>query len=509
MRQAEARAFRRESSYSYMRRAGKAVADLVEQRFAQKATRPLRVVVACGKGNNGGDGYIAAQKLATRGFDVRVLALGENNESRTPDARRANEHCGLKRIGLEELDAFLERERRENILLIDAMVGIGLTSPLRGMALEVAELFNRARRQGGSVLAVDLPSGLYSDRPCVEQGGVVEADLTLCFFRKKAAHVLLPSRVFCGEILCDDIGFLEEDCPDSGVVENAPALFSEAVFCKPLDAQTHKHRRGSVVVVRSRMGGAARLAAEGATRSGVGLVRLFSDAAESYEYSPLSGLPASVIEEDGDWQQVVRGVVQQASDEQREKMVFAYGFGAPMSEQTLGVVRKLTGLGLGLVLDAGALRSMGGGDALSVFASFKSPVVLLPHGGEFRALFSCDQGLLGEEDPLERARRAARLSRAVVVVKGGDTIVAAPDGRLSVLTESSPCLATAGSGDVLAGFVAGLLAVGGDAFLAASAAVWLHGRAGMALEKTWGRGMRADDLAGAMAAAFARGLSCD
>ena len=262
MRQAEARAFRNTPSFTLMRRAGEAVARLVEQRFAQTS----RIIVACGSGNNGGDGYIAAQKLATRGFSVLVLPLGK---SRSLDAARACERCGLPRIGIDELDACIEQAAaEEKIVLIDAMVGIGLTRPLRGTARSVAMRFAQARRDGSAVvLAVDLPSGLFSDSPCVEDG-VVVADLTLCFFRKKSAHVLLPSRALCGEIVCEDIG-MEEDGSETDIVENEPALFAHAAFCQPLDLQTHKHRRGEVIVVRSQMAGAAVLAAEAATRSGV------------------------------------------------------------------------------------------------------------------------------------------------------------------------------------------------------------------------------------------------
>ena len=501
MRQAEARAFRSTSSFTFMRRAGEAVARLVERRFA----KTTQVVVACGRGNNGGDGYIAAQKLATKGFSVLVLGLGE---SRGLDAVRACKLCLLTRIGIDELDACIEGAAAgEKILLIDAMVGIGLTRPLEGMEQSVARRFAKAHGDGSAaVLAVDLPSGLFSDSPCVEEGGVVAADLTLCFFRKKPAHVLLPSRALCGEIVCEDIGFNEEDCPNTDIFENEPALFAHAAFCQPLPLQTHKHRRGSVVVVRSQMAGAAALAVEGATRSGVGLVRLLND--QTTPLPPvLSGLPASVIEDGRSLQEAILDAVQG----RRERTAFAYGFGAPPSEQTLSVVRALTASRCRLVLDAGALRAMGrfGSGSPDIFSSLQSPVVLTPHDDEFRDLFACDQALLDEANPFVRARLAARLAGAVVVVKGGDTLVASPDGRLSVLVESSPCLATAGSGDVLAGFIAGFLAEEEDAFLAASAAVWLHAQAGRELERTHARTLRADDLPRAMAERFARLLLCE
>ncbi len=501
MRQAEERAFRRASSFTFMRRAGEAVAHFVLQRFAKTS----RIVVACGSGNNGGDGYIAAQKLATRGFDVLVLALGK---SRSMDAARACKHCWLPRIGLEELDACIEKALQgEKVVLIDAMFGIGLTRPLQGMARSVATRFLKARRGGAVVLAVDLPSGLFADASCVEEGGVVVADVTLCFFRKKAAHVLLPSRALCGEIVCEDIGFKQEDCSDVDTFENEPALFAQAAFCKPLDLQTHKHRRGSVVVVRSQMAGAARLVAEGATRSGAGLVRLLSDATEAAPPLSIAGLPASVIEDGRGGQQTLQQTLRETAQGRRESTAFAYGFGAPPDEQTLNVVRVLASSGCRLVLDAGALRAMGEGGAREIFSSFQAPVVLTPHAGEFRALFAFDRALLAESSPFVRARRAAQMAGAVVVVKGGDTLVASPDGRLSVLVESSPCLATAGSGDVLAGVIAGFLAEEGDAFLAASAAVWLHAQAGQEMEEVYGRAVRADDLPSAIGERFARLLS--
>jgi hydroxyethylthiazole kinase-like uncharacterized protein yjeF len=442
-----------------MERAGRAVAEEVVRRYA---ARP--VLVLCGPGNNGGDGFVAARYLRRWGWPVRLVLLGDRNTLKGDAAVMASRWDG-------------EVEQEINLtgarLIIDALFGAGLS---KAFPQHLAEAVNAA---GVPVVAVDVPSGLdgLTGRP---RGAAVRADVTVTFFRRKPGHVLMAGRMSCGEVVVADIGIpesvLEEIRPSAAINENVPA--------PDHGPDVHKYGRGHAVVVSGGplSTGASRLAAVAALRSGAGLVTVSgSPEALAVHAAQLSAVMLS----DADLAALL-------SD--RRKNAVCIGPAAGVGEETRGMVDTVLMSGAAVVLDADALTSFAeAGEAERLFRLIGMvpgrPVVMTPHAGEFARLFN---GLLDEDESrLEVARQAAALSGAVVVLKGADSVIAAPDGRARINVNAPASLATAGSGDVLAGIVTGLLAQGLDAFGAASAGVWRHGDAA---SRHGARGLTAETL---------------
>jgi hydroxyethylthiazole kinase-like uncharacterized protein yjeF len=449
------------SSLALMENAGRAVAEEILRRFA---ARP--VLVLCGPGNNGGDGFVVARHLKRWGWPVRLALLGEPSGLRGDAAAMAAQWDGAV-----EQEIAIGGAR----LIVDALFGAGLSKPF---SAELAAAINGA---GMPVVAVDVPSGLdgLTGRP---RGAAVKADVTVTFFRRKPGHVLLPGRMLCGEVVVAGIGIAE-----SVLQEISPkACINEEIRVPAASPTGHKYGRGHAVVVSGGplATGAARLAAEAALRSGAGLVTLSgSREALAVHAAQLSAVMLS----DAD-------IAVLLSD--RRKNAVCIGPAAGLGAATRDMVDAVLMSGAATVLDADALTSFAeAGEAERLFRLIGlvpgRPVVMTPHGGEFWRLFN---GLVGEDDSkLEVARRAAALSGAVVVLKGADTVIAAPDGRARINVNAPPSLATAGSGDVLAGIVTGLLAQGLDGFAAAAAAVWRHGDAA---SRHGARGLTAETLLG-------------
>jgi NAD(P)H-hydrate epimerase len=449
-----------------MDRAGRAVAEAVRVR-----TRPGPVLILCGPGNNGGDGFVAARHLAEAGWPVRLALLGD----RTRLKGDAAHHAALWTGPVETLtDAALPGLIEGVAVAVDALFGAGLARPLGGAARAAVEAVNAS---GVPVAAVDVPSGLSGDTGEALGGLAARAAVTVTFFRKKPGHLLLPGRVLCGEVTVADIGIpdgvLGEIAPKTA--ENGPGLWAASVPRRRLDS--HKYDFGHALVVGgAAMTGAGRLAARAALRVGAGLVTV-ACTRETLPVYALSG--ASVItapiDEEGAFERLI-------ADERKNAVLLGPGNG--VGEETANRVLAVLGARRAAVLDADAISSFEGrGEAL--FGAVGAPCVLTPHEGEFRRLFPDLEG-----DKLARARAAAQRSRAVVLLKGADTVVADPDGRAAINANAPPALATAGTGDVLAGLAVGLLAQGMAPFEAACAAAWLHGEAGAAL----GTGLIAEDL---------------
>ena len=454
-----------------MENAGRAVADTV---LARAPSGPILVVA--GPGNNGGDGFVAARLLAERGREVRLMLMGERDRLKG-DAALAAGRWGRP---IEPADP---AKLGTPALIVDALFGAGLDRPVEGSARAVIEAINRS---GGPVVAVDLPSGINGASGAV-MGTAVRATETVTFFRRKPGHLLLPGREHCGPVKVADIGMSSAVLGEIGprAFANEPPLWTAAF---PHAAPGgHKYDRGHAVVVSGELPttGAAKLAARGALRIGAGLVTIAS---------PNSAVVAHAAESAAVMVRDVEGAAALAAflaDRRRNAVVVGPGggVGGAMRDQ----VGAALGAGAAVVLDADALTSFAGeGDALG--ALIKSvrgrPVVLTPHEGEFHRLFI---GLDQEShlhSKLEKTRAAARSSAAIVVLKGADTVVADPAGRAAIAANAPANLATAGSGDVLAGMIAGLLAQGMPAFEAAAAAVWLHGEAA----KAFGPGLIAEDL---------------
>lgn len=439
-----------------MERAGTAVADAVCARFR---TQP--VIVACGPGNNGGDGYVVARVLKARGWPVRVQALAD---PATDDARAA-------RASWEGPVELLEGELG-GALVVDALFGAGLARPLDGAAAAAAKKMAEASDR---VVAVDIPSGVPGDsgKPA---GPCVSARLTVTFHAKKPAHVLEPGRSRCGEIVVADIGL---GATTARLFENGPELWLPR-FPWP-EAASHKHARGRLIVVSGEAWstGAARLAARGGLRIGAGLVTIFSppDALGS-NAAHLEAVMLRPFETDLELEQ---GAAQVDAA--------VIGPAAGVSETTLLNVLALARTGAALVLDADAITVFRE-DPEELFSVLDRDDVLTPHPGEFDRLFP---GLLtASPERISAARKAAERAGAVVLLKGSDTVIAAPDGRAAVNVNGSPWLATAGSGDVLAGFIGGLVAQGMESFEAACAGAWIHAECA----DLHGPGLISEDLPG-------------
>ena len=418
-----------------MEAAGRAVARAA-RRFG-----PCRTLVLCGPGNNGGDGYVAARLLADQGWPVAVAALAP------PRAGSPAEAAARRWRGPNVLLSATEVGRVT--LVVDALFGAGLTRPLPD---EAADALAGAR----CVLAVDVPSGL--DGATGQALGRVRAtDLTVTFFRRKPGHLLLPGRDLCGEMLLADIGL-----PGSVLDEiqvrawrNGPAQWR----LPHLDRESHKYTRGHATVLGGpAMTGAARLAASAARGVGAGLVTIAAprdegSAGDIYRAS----VEAGVIVSDAPLDELLH-------DDRRRAWVCGPGLGP---ERACAELPKLVAAGRQVVADADALGAHAGDPE-----ALRGCAVLTPHAGEFAKLF----GPIGN-DRLAAVRAAAKRVGAVVLLKGADTCVADPGGRVLVNDSAPPWLATAGAGDVLAGIVAGLLAQGMEPWAAAGAAAWLHGRA--------------------------------
>lgn len=459
-----------EASYDLMRRAGAAVARVALRRL--EPGRP--VAVLCGPGNNGGDGFVAAACLAGHGADVRVVLCGTRAQLTGDAARAAAAWHGSV---FSPADAALDRET----LIIDALFGAGLSRPLSG---EAAMLVESANASGAPIVAVDVPSGLDGDSGAAA-GPVIRACETVTFFRAKPGHWLYPGRDLCGRLTVADIGIpaaaLDAIRPQTRL---ATRRLAQARITVP-STTGHKYLRGHVIVVSGGIEGigAARLAARAALRGGAGLVTL-AVPGEALAAHAAGGPDALMVRRIDD----AAGLTRLLSDPRIRAVVLGPALG--VAAATRALVHAALSSSAAVALDADALTSFAGHVAHlhQAITARQAPTVLTPHEGEFGRLF-VDLGPPGASK-LDRARRAAAAIGAIVLLKGPDTVVAAPDGQAFINTKGTPWLATAGSGDVLAGVVAGLLGQGVPALEATAAAAWLHGAAG----RSAGPGLIADDL---------------
>jgi NAD(P)H-hydrate epimerase len=449
-----------------MENAGRAIAETVRARH-----EPCPVVVLCGPGNNGGDGFVAARHLAAAGWSVRLALLGARDRL----SGDAAHHAGFWDGAVEALDESAVPGLLGGAgLVIDALFGAGLSRPLEGAARAAVEAVNADRLP---VAAVDVPSGVSGDSGALVGEVAVRAALTVTFSRKKPGHLLLPGRLLCGEVVVADIGIPETVL--TGIApqtfENRPALWSARYPWRRPDS--HKYHFGHALILGGAVvTGAGRLAARAALRVGAGLVTV----ACTRETLPIYALSApsvitAPVETEADYQALLAD---------RRKNAVLLGPGNGVGAQTRGRALAALGTGKAVVLDADALTSFEARPS-GLFEAIEGDCVLTPHEGEFGRLFADRDG-----DKLARARAAAALSGAVVLLKGADSVIAAPDGRAAINANAPPELATAGTGDVLAGLIVGLLAQGMTSFDAACAAAWLHGETGAAL----GPGLIAEDL---------------
>lgn len=404
------------------------------------------VLVLCGPGNNGGDGYVAARQMRALGLDVRLAALGP---PMTDVAQRAAAGWSGAIDSLDKVEAAP--------VVLDCLFGTGLSRPLDA---NCAAALNRLRAAARFMVAADLPSGVGTDDGAPL--GAVPVDLTMALGALKPAHLLHPAAALCGHIRVADIG-LSADSPVH--VLPRPQL-------RPPGPQDHKFSRGMVTVLSGEMPGAALLCASAAARSGAGYTVLAGG-------SRGSGGPLSLVH---------RALDAALADRRAAALVIGPGLGRGPDAQAL--LNRVCAGSLPLVVDADALHLV----SLPAVQVRSAPTVLTPHAGEFAALFGARTG-----SKIDQTRSVAQDSKSIVIFKGADTVIATPDGQAWIAANSPAWLATAGTGDVLAGIVGALLAQGLEASRAAQAAVWIHGRAAALA----GPGLIADDLLPQLAPAMA------
>ncbi|RWX78223.1 NAD(P)H-hydrate dehydratase [Neorhizobium lilium] len=455
-------------SFDLMLRAGQAVAAAALKYFPEA----LRFSVLCGPGNNGGDGYVAAQALLHAGASVAIFALGGQ-----PQSTDALEAYHRLEVEVKPLDSY---QPRAGDVVVDALFGAGLT---RDVPEIVAKVIRAVREAGTPVLAVDLPSGLCGRRG-ISLGEAFQAVRTITFMTRKPGHLLLPGRSLCGDIEVVDIGIPDRIVRSVAgkLSENNPSLWLDHL--PRSDAAAHKYRRGHLAVFSGPAAktGAARLSAMAGLRRGAGLVTLASPADAM---AVNAGSVTAVMLHEVETLEDLQAWLQTAK---LASFVLGPGFGVGQMARDFATALK----DRPLVLDADGITSFreDPSELFEAFASGDTHLVLTPHEGEFGRLFPD----LADDEALskpEKAVKAAERAHAAIVYKGADTVIAAPDGCAYINTNAPPWLATAGSGDVLAGMIGALLAQGMTAFEAAAAGVYLHGEAA----KAAGEGMTAEDLA--------------
>jgi hydroxyethylthiazole kinase-like uncharacterized protein yjeF len=414
-----------------MEAAGRAVARAIQRHIGR-----ARVLVLAGPGNNGGDGYVAARLLQQDGWPVRLAALAP--------PRPGSDAAGAARNWTGPTVPFTPEEAARTDIVVDAVFGAGLARPVAPL---VADTLQAARR----IVAIDVPSGL-DGATGMPLGYAPQAELTVTFFRLKPGHLLLPGRALCGRIELADIGIpaavLDSIAPSS--FANLPTLWR----LPTLATDAHKYTRGHVTVIGGAdMTGAARLAASAARRAGAGMVTI---AARGSAAVYRAGEPGILVTE---------SPIQDLLDDPRRKVwICGPGLGADHARAVFPA------------LVAASRTVVGDADLFSAFANqpdaLQGAAVLTPHAGEFARVFGAPT-----TDRLSAAREAAACTNAVILLKGPDTLIASPDGKAAINLSAPPFLATAGAGDVLAGLIGGLLAQGMQAWDAAAAAAYLHGRA--------------------------------
>lgn len=505
------------SGIELMARAGQAVAAAIVARWPM----PGKVLVMCGPGNNGGDGHVVAKALRQAGWSVRLISTVPLARLRGDALHHAHQWLALDGApSLEILDLAdgaggsadaMPQWVSDAALVVDALFGAGLSRPL---APVLTRWLHGVAKRGVPIVAVDVPSGVHGDTGT--DMGAVPVQLTVTFFRKKLAHVLMPGRLLCGELVVADIG-IDAKVLDTLVTsdkplaqENAPSLWRAQ--WPALASGGHKYQRGHAVVFGgARMVGAARLAARASARVGAGLVTLAVPESvwPVYAAQTLSAMVHPLA--DADMGALTRAWAMQLDAWRWHVLLLGPGAALGLQGNAQAVLRQLVSSALSqakrrpVVLDADALTAFEQHPAtlFEAIVQSGSPVVLTPHAGEFDRLFGpADAGV----SKLDRTREAAKRCGAVVLFKGADTVIAAPDGRAVVNMNAPPWLATAGSGDVLAGLIAGLLAQGMPAMEAACAGAWVHG----ACAHAFGPGLLAEDLPemlpGVLAQCFDRAL---
>lgn len=456
--------------FTLMQRAGGAAAAFIAQCAALGPS-----LVLCGPGNNGGDGFIIAELLRRNGWPVHVAMI-------TPPDQLSGDAAKARDLYHGEIVNFIPSILDGMTLIVDALFGVGLNRPLGRAFVTAIEAINASAIP---VIAVDLPSGINADTG-QPMGAAIKAQATVTFTTKKPGLLLLPGREYAGRVNVADIGMDRQALRelDSRIAENHPDLWRSLL--PRFETGQHKYHHGHVLILGGAvMTGAARMAARSAQRVGTGLVTLATPPEARAIYATnMDSVLIHPLAEAEDWLQAVK-------DPKRSAVLLGPGAGASalLREQIETALQTQKPC----LLDADALTSFAE-EPQRLFAMLHKRCVLTPHTGEFARLFGAMT-----DDKLNATRKAAQRSGAVVLLKGADTVIAAPDGPAVINANAPSWLATGGSGDVLAGMIAGFLAQGLDTFAAACIGAWLHGSAA----QSFGPGMIAEDLIEALPKALA------
>jgi len=433
-----------------MENAGHAVAEVIFKEFSK---RPVLILV--GPGKNGGDAKIVAQVLKKNKWPVEVLSL-----THLPPC--------------EKIQQLID----ESHLIVDGLFGIGLDRPVEGEALKLIELVNESQKP---VVAIDIPSGIEANSGTV-LGDAIKATHTVTFLRAKPGHFLLMGRLHTGKLILKDLNVPEKIIPQSSYYLNTPALWLDAI--KEPQPTDHKYTRGACMIMgNGSMPGAVKLAALAARRVGTGLVRLTCKAEDYpiFASTTLGDIITPIAS--------AKKFLELVKDDHFNALL--WGTGAFPTESTRQQALLLLSLKKACVLDGGALSSFEG-RTLELTGHLHENVILTPHEGEFIRLFPHLGFLKNKVEKAHKAHKAAVEAGATIVLKGYDTIIASPQGEVIINANAPATLATAGTGDVLAGLMAGLLAQGVPPFKAAAAAVWIHGECA----SRRGLGLIVEDLLG-------------
>jgi len=447
-------------SFSLMEAAGFSVASQIIESF-----KPCYIMVLCGSGNNGGDGFITAQKLKEEGWNITIASMVKRNKLKGDAALAAQKWDGE----IKDLNSNLSVHNIE--IVVDAIFGTGFKGEL---SPELITLFNKIKVRKIPVIAVDIPSGINATTGIVAED-TLKAQLTVTFCRKKIGHLLLPSKNLCGKIITSDILITDKQVAsiNSNSFENTPALWLKDFPIAKEDE--HKYNRGHSLIFGGKIRtGAACLAAKASQKIGAGLTTIISqeDSLNIYKLYRAS-LMVDEFNNIDEFKNILR-------DEGKNAILIGSGSGIDIKEY----IDAIFSFNKYIVLDADVFSAYKNKPS-ELLENLSENCVLTPHEGEFKRLFP---NLTGNK--LDRAREAAKISNAIIVLKGGDTIIAAPDRTAVINTNAPPSLATAGSGDVLAGMITGLMAQGMPPFMASSAAVWLHGESA----RNYGFGLTAEDI---------------
>jgi len=473
MRRFEQRQFLKKNSYFFMQKAGKRVFEFISKNFKNKKS----VIVLCGPGNNGGDGFVIARHLMDHGYTVKVYIYAKEKHYKGDALKALKEFKGK----LQKIDWL---QLQNNVLIIDALFGIGLK---RNIKRTLSKVFSKINKSKNPVVSVDIPSGVCSNTGEI-LGNAIKADFTITFHRKKIGHVIGFGKQFCGELKVVDIGFSQKKLK-SKRWENSPELWKKYFPWKK--TFSHKYSRGRVVVYggQKEFTGATILSAHAALRTGTGSVKIICSKNTLQIYS--IKFPSVLKKE-------INNIYQLKDFLKKEKITsFLIGPGAGSTKKIKEVTKLLLKKVKYVVLDADALTCFRG-DLKSLYSLLDKNKIITPHIGEFHKIFPNIKKNLNN---IDKALIASKLIKSNIILKGPNTVIVSYDKKIVINDHASPELAVIGSGDVLSGLVVSLMGQKKmDPFLAGCAATWLHGD----IAKNYEKGLIAEDIVKEIPAALKR-----